>query len=141
MDPWGHSSFSEKIVLRLVEDGLLRSVTNATQSEWIIPGNEDEPNPPAGYIASFLHFHELGFETPVSNFFRGLLHYYGIEMQNLNPNSVLQIVVFVALCEGYLGIRPNFALWKYYFCATVFLKSVRKGESVPMRIGSCAIQI
>jgi hypothetical protein len=62
-------------------------------------------------------------------------------MQNLNPNSALQIVFFVALCEGYLGIRPNFALWKYYFSATVFLKSVRRGESVPVRIGSCAIQI
>jgi hypothetical protein len=60
-------------------------------------------------------------------------------MQNLNPNSILQIAVFVALCEGYLGIRPNFALWKYYFCATVFLKSVRKGELVPVRISSCAI--
>jgi hypothetical protein len=53
----------------------------------------------------------------------------------------LQITVFVALCEGYLGIRPNFALWNYYFCATVFLKSVRRGESVPVRIGSYAIQI
>jgi hypothetical protein len=48
-------------------------------------------------------------------------------------------VVFVALCEGYLGIRPNFALWKYYFCTTVFLKSVRRGKSVPVRIGSYAI--
>jgi hypothetical protein len=50
-------------------------------------------------------------------------------------------MVFVNLCEGYLGIRPNFALWKYYFCATVYLKSVRRGESVPVRIGSCVIQI
>jgi hypothetical protein len=40
-----------------------------------------------------------------------------------------------------LGIRPNFALCKYYFCATVFLKSVRRGELVPVRIGSRAIQI
>jgi hypothetical protein len=77
----------------------------------------------------------------VSDFFHGLLHHYGIEMQNLNPNLILQITVFITLCEGYLGIRPNFALWKYYFCATVFLKSVRRGESVPMCIGSCAIQI
>jgi hypothetical protein len=29
-------------------------------------------------------------------------------------------VVFIALCEGYLGIRTNFALWKYYFYATIF---------------------
>jgi hypothetical protein len=78
---------------------------------------------------------------PTSNFFRGLLHHYGIELQNLNPNSVLQIVVFVTLCEGYLGIRPNFALWKYYLYATVFLKTVRQGETVLACIGTCAIQL
>jgi hypothetical protein len=49
----------------------------------------------------------------VSDFFRELLHHYGIELQNLNPNSIMQIMVFVTLCEGYLGIKPNFALWKY----------------------------
>jgi hypothetical protein len=76
----------------------------------------------------------------MSNFFRGLLHHYGIKLQNFNPNLVLQITVFVALCEGYLGIKPNFVLWKYYFCATVFLKTVRRGETVLVRIGSHAIQ-
>jgi hypothetical protein len=47
-------------------------------------------------------------------------------------------VVFVTLCEGYLGIKPNFALWKYYFCTTISLKTVR-GEMVPVHIDSCAI--
>jgi hypothetical protein len=75
----------------------------------------------------------------MNNFFLGLLHHYGIEMQNLNPNSVLQIVVFISLCEGYLGIRSNFALWKYYFCSTIFLKRVRRGKTVPVHIGNCAI--
>jgi hypothetical protein len=80
-----------------------------------------------------------GFGTPASNFFRGLLHHYGIELQNLNPNLVLQIVVFVALCEGYLGIKPDFALWKYYLCATIFLKTMRRGKTMPVCIGSRAI--
>jgi hypothetical protein len=53
----------------------------------------------------------------------------------------MQITVFVALCEGYLGIKPNFALWKYYFYATVFYKTVRRGETVLVRIGSCMIQL
>jgi hypothetical protein len=53
----------------------------------------------------------------------------------------LHIVVFVTPCEGYLGIRPNFALWKYYFCATIFLKTVKRGKTVPVRIGSYAIQL
>jgi hypothetical protein len=38
-----------------------------------------------------------------------------------------------------LGIKPNFALWKYYICATVFYKTVKKGETVPVRIGSCTL--
>jgi hypothetical protein len=50
---------------------------------------------------------------------------------------VLQFAVFVALCEGYLGIRPNFALWKYYFGATIFLKIARREETVPVHIGRC----
>jgi hypothetical protein len=53
----------------------------------------------------------------------------------------MQITVFVTLCKGYLGIKPNFALWKYYFYAIVFLKTVRRGETMPVRIGSCAIQL
>jgi hypothetical protein len=48
-------------------------------------------------------------------------------------------VIIVVLCEGYLGIKPNFVLWKYYFYTTVFLKMVRRGETVLVRIGSCAI--
>jgi hypothetical protein len=59
---------------------VLRSVTNITQPEWIVFGNEDKPNPSAGYIISFAHFHEQGFGTLTSNFFRGLLHHYGNEM-------------------------------------------------------------
>jgi hypothetical protein len=52
---------------------------------------------------------------------------------------VLQIAVFVALCEGYLGIKPNFALWRSYFCATTFIKTVRRGEMASALIGSCTI--
>jgi hypothetical protein len=52
---------------------------------------------------------------------------------------ILHITIFVALCEGYLSIKPNFTLWKYYFYATVFLKTVRRGETV--RIDSYAFQL
>jgi hypothetical protein len=59
---------------------------------------------------SFAHFHERGLGTPSSKFFWGLLHHYGIELQNLNPNAVLQMSIFVALSKGYLGIRTHFKL-------------------------------
>jgi hypothetical protein len=32
-------------------------------------------------------------------------------------------------------------LWKYYFGTTVFLKTVRRGKTVLVHIGSCAIQL
>jgi hypothetical protein len=36
---------------------------------------------------------------------------------HLNPNSILQVSVFVHLCEAFLGILPHFSLWKYlYHC-------------------------
>jgi hypothetical protein len=37
------------------------------------------------------------------------------ELRLLNLNSILQIVVFVHLCEAFLGITPNFPLFKNYF--------------------------
>jgi hypothetical protein len=33
----------------------------------------------------------------------------------LNPNSILQIVVFVHLCEAFLGVPPKFPMFKSYF--------------------------
>jgi hypothetical protein len=89
MDPWGRSRFTEKITLWLIKDGLLRPVMNAAQPKWIILDNKDEPNPPICYVVNFAQFHERGFGTPTSNFFHRLLHHYGIELQNLNPNSIL----------------------------------------------------
>jgi hypothetical protein len=44
---------------------------------------------------------------PVSPFFRGLLDFYSLNLTHLNPISVLQIAVFVHLCEAFLGIFPG----------------------------------
>jgi hypothetical protein len=43
---------------------------------------------------------------PTSRFMRALPHYYGVELQNFNPNSIAQVAIFVAICEGFLGIDP-----------------------------------
>jgi hypothetical protein len=60
------------------------------------------------YIPFLIH----GLDLHISSFFRGLLDFY-----HLNPNSILQVSVFVHLCEAYLGILPHFGLWKYlYHC-------------------------
>jgi hypothetical protein len=54
---------------------------------------------------------------PISPFFRGLLEFYNLNLTHLNPNSILQISIFVHLCEAYLEVLPQFGLWKYlYHC-------------------------
>jgi hypothetical protein len=55
----------------------------------------------------------------------GLLHYYKVELHHLAPNSISQAAIFVAVCEGYLGMEPQWNLWLYLFRAEHFAK---KGE-------------
>jgi hypothetical protein len=66
---------------------------------------------------SSCHFSSAGLALPVSPFFRDLLVFYSLNLTHINPNFVLQIIVFVHLCEAFHGILPHFGLWKYlYHC-------------------------
>jgi hypothetical protein len=60
-------------------------------------------------------FFQYGFGLPTCEFLHGLLYHYEIELVHLNPNFILQIVVFVHLCEAFLGMHSNFPLFKSYF--------------------------
>jgi hypothetical protein len=60
----------------------------------------------------FRSFYDKGFALPAGAFFRGLLHFYGLEVTHLKPNSIAQIAILIHLCEGYLGIAPHFKLWQ-----------------------------
>lgn len=107
--------------------------------EWLAPGNEVTPQPPPGYVVSFLAFHSRGFGMPAHPFLRGLLFHYGVRLHNLTPNRILQMAAFVALYEGFLGMEPHFDLWTYFFrasleraqspigCASIRLKQDRAG--------------
>ncbi|KAK1644557.1 hypothetical protein QYE76_062362 [Lolium multiflorum] len=38
-------------------------------------------------------------------------------LHHLTPNSILHISIFITLCEAFLGVSPNWALWKrIFFC-------------------------
>jgi hypothetical protein len=39
-------------------------------------------------------------------------------------------VAFVALCEGFLGIKPHFELWKYFFFVEL-QKKIEKEKKKP----------
>ena len=109
---WQSSTVSVSTLQELVASGHLPELTAAR--EWIVPGTESMPQPPAGYVVSFVNFHDRGFALPANRFFRGLLHEYGIRLHHLNPNGIQDIATFVAICEGYLRIPPHFNLWRHF---------------------------
>ena len=89
VDPWEPSDVSVEVLQSLVDDGLLRPITDPDRPEWIAPLGELEPRPREGYIVSFVSFHERGLGMPADRFMRALPHYYGVELHNFNPNSIV----------------------------------------------------
>jgi hypothetical protein len=105
-DPWPFSTVTASDLEELVGEGLLRPLTDEQRPEWIPPVGGAAPSPPLGYVVSFVSFHERGFGVPAGRFMRAILYHYGVELHNLTPNSISQAAIFVAVCEGYLGIAP-----------------------------------
>jgi hypothetical protein len=107
-DAWARSSVTERKLEELVRDGLLRPRARRTQPEWrVLMSGHREPAPPEGYVVSFMAFHERGFGVLASPFMRALLHYYNMELHHLAPNSISQAAIFAVVCEGYLGMEPQ----------------------------------
>src|SRR4051812_15102753 len=77
---------------------------------------EGTPNPSKGERVCFVPYLLRGLGFPIHPFLRGLLEFYGLQLHDLTPGSVLHIACFVALCELFLGIEAHFALWKRLFC-------------------------
>jgi hypothetical protein len=72
--------------------------------QWHPAVGEDIPTPNTNEIVVFASFFQRRFGLPICDFLRDLLDHYQIELVHLNPNSILQITIFVHLCEAYLGI-------------------------------------
>jgi hypothetical protein len=105
---------SEAELLHLVETGVLPPKELCV---WRIWCGVTIPTEDTHEVVIFVPFLIQGLALPASPFFRGLLNFYSLNLTHLNPNSVLQIAVFVHLCEAFLGILPHFGLWKYlYHC-------------------------
>ena len=81
-------------------------------SGWRCCYGEEFPSEDTNQTVVFKSFYEKGFALPTGAFFRGLHHFYGLEVTNLKPNSIAQIAIYIHLCEGYLGIAPHFILWR-----------------------------
>jgi hypothetical protein len=141
-DPWPFSTVTVDNLEALVADGLLRPLSGDPQPEWIAPPSGAAPSPPPGYVLSFVYFHERGFGVPASRFMRAILHFYGVELHNLSPNSIAQAAIFAAVCEGFLGIGPHWDLWTHLFSAEPFaLATGERRVRMAVRAGGCILQL
>src|SRR5436190_15212907 len=116
----------------MVKDGVLPKneiiASRATDREAFPTAN-------TGEIVVFEPFFYRGFSVPTNGLFRGLLHFYKIELVHLNPNSILHISTFIYLCEAYLGIEPHFALFRHLFQVTT------RQKTGPVVVGGASIQL
>jgi hypothetical protein len=119
--PWPRSTVMRLALSELVNAGQLAANVDGQPAAWIVPPSTDrEPNPPHGYVVSFICFHERGFAAPASRFMRGLCYHFGVELHNFASNAISQAATFVGVCEGFLGIPPNWDLWVHLFRAELY---------------------
>jgi len=120
-DDWRPSSMTERRLLELEKEGLLRPRTSSSRPEWIAPAADHrEPRPPKGYVVSFAKFHRHGLGSPPSRFMRALCHHYGVELQHFSPNAITAAAIFATVCEGYLGMMPHWELWLHLYRGELF---------------------
>jgi hypothetical protein len=110
---WKKSKAKTKYLLALVNSGFLRE---KEVDMWRTTAGDPYPmekNPDE--VPMFARFVERGLALPASDFFKGLLKYYGIEYLNLNPNRIFHVSVFVHFCEAFMGIKPHWVLFRKFF--------------------------
>jgi hypothetical protein len=116
--PWSYSTVMRFALSELVNGGQLAPNMDGQPPTWIVlPAADREPNPPFGYVVSFVLHQKRGFAAPASRFMRGLCYHYGVELHNFAPNAISQAATFVGVCEGFLGIPTNWDLWVHLFRA------------------------
>jgi hypothetical protein len=108
---WVQTKVGDKELSQTEKMGLL----NNTTAESLAAGPEIVPQPPPGFRVIFIACLLRGLSLPPHPFLRGLLFAYGIQLHDLNPNTILHIACFITLCECFLGIEPHWALWRQIF--------------------------
>jgi hypothetical protein len=109
------------------------SLLKNTPAESLTADPEIVPRPPLGFRVTFIAFLLRGLSLPPHPFLCGLLFTYGIQLHDLNPNTILHIACFIMLCECVLGIEPHWALWHQIFAVQHPLRYQTGGFSCQVR--------
>ena len=130
-EEWVASKCSKSNLESLVKQGFLPT---KSVIQWRAALGDTRLYENTGEIVGFLPYFERGLGLPCSNFFSGLLYYYGIQFHHLN--SFVHIFVFVHLCKAFLGIEPHFDL----FCHLFHLKRQPSSTRLDV-VGGVGIQL
>jgi hypothetical protein len=125
---WVQTKAGDKELSPAEKMGMLKN----TPVESFAAGPEIIPWPPPGFWVIFIAFLLWGLSLPPHPFLRILLFAYGIQLHDLNPNTILHIACFITLCECFLGIEPHWALWRRIFV-------IRR--PLPFQIGGFSCQV
>jgi len=93
------------------------------------------PTPKSRERVVFLSHLICGLGFPLHPFVRRLMFYYGLDFHDLAPNFVLNISVFIIVCEAFLRIRPHFGLWLKIFCVKPKIVSGQQVECGGAMVG------
>jgi hypothetical protein len=69
----------------------------------------------AGEFVLFVAYLSCGLALSISPFFLLLLEEFGLQLQHLTPDSILQAAIFVHLCEMFVGVAPCTSLFHHFF--------------------------
>jgi hypothetical protein len=131
---WKKSKVKTEDLLALLNSGFIRE---KEVDMWRAAAGDPYPMEKAeDEIPMFACFVERGLALPASDFFKGLLGYYGVEYLNLNPNGIFHTAVFVHFCEAFLGIKPQWILFRKFFQV-----KPQPSASDPRVVGGAGIQM
>jgi hypothetical protein len=82
---------------------------------WIRRGTIPLTDLQPGEMDLFTSYALAGFVLPTSSFFLTLLETYGLQLHHLTPYALALVVVFIHLCEMYVGMRPSVRLFRLFF--------------------------
>jgi hypothetical protein len=132
---WKKSKAKTEDFLVLVNSGFLRE---KKMDMWRAAAGDPYPmEKKPDEIPMFTRFVERGLALQASDFFKGVLKYYGIEYLNLNPNGIFQVSVFVHFCKAFVWIKPHWVLFQKFFRlkpqSSVDNPRVVRGAGIKMR--------
>jgi hypothetical protein len=131
---WKKSKVKTEDLLALLNSGFIRE---KKVDMWRAAAGDPYPMEKAeDEIPMFARFAERRLALSASDFFKGLIGYYGVEYLNLNPNDIFHTAVFVHFCEAFLGIKPHWILFRKFFWV-----KPQPSASNPRVVGGAGIQM